>query len=60
MNGQDGVVDQARNILSRAEDALPCLAIYRYRARARANSVFEGRLPGPQGLPFLFDKAEEK
>ena len=55
MNGQDGVVDQARNILSHAEDALPCPAIYRYRARARAKSVFEGRLPGPQGLPLLFD-----
>ena len=60
MNGQDGVVDLARNILFRAEGAFPCPAIHRYRARANAKSVFEGRLPGPKGLPILFDKAEEE
>ena len=59
MNGKDGVVDLARNILSRAEEALPCRTVHRYRARANANNVFEGRLPGPRGLPILYDKAEE-
>lgn len=50
-----GVVKEARNILYDAEDALPCPTIHRYRARVRANSVFEGRIRGPQGLPFLFN-----
>ena len=51
-----GVVDDARGILRDAEDALPCPSIQRYRARARADSVFEGRVRGPQGLPFLYDE----
>ncbi len=52
---KDGVVDHARQILQDAEDSLPCPAIQRYRARVRADSVFEGRIRGPSGLPFLFD-----
>ena len=52
---QDGVVDHARQILRDAEDSLPCPAIQRYRARVSADSVFEGRIRGPSGLPFLFD-----
>ncbi len=51
-----GVVEDARRILRDAEDALPCRSIQRYRARARADSVFEGRVRGPQGLPFLYDQ----
>ena len=50
-----GVVDHARSILLDAEDSLPCPAIQRYRAKVRADSVFEGRIRGPNGLPFLFD-----
>lgn len=50
-----GILEVARKILHNAEDALPCPAIHRYRARVRANSVFEGRIRGPQGLPFLFN-----
>ena len=60
MNGQDGVVDLARNILLRSGEALPCRTVHRYRALANANNVFEGRLPGPRGLPILFDNEEEK
>lgn len=47
------VVKEARNILYDAEDALPCPTIHRYRARVRAESLFEGRIR--QGLPFLFN-----
>ena len=51
-----GVVDAARDALRDAEDALPCRAIRRYRARVRAEALFEGRIRGPRGLPFLFDE----
>ena len=49
-----GVVDHARSILTDAADSLPCPAIHRYKARAGADSLFEGRIRGPQGLPGLF------
>lgn len=53
-DSRDGVVDHARNILHDAEDSMPCPAIYRYRARVNAEGLFEGRLRGNKGLPFLF------
>ncbi|MCY4619167.1 MAG: type I-E CRISPR-associated protein Cse1/CasA [Chloroflexi bacterium] len=49
-----GVVDSARELLRDACDTLPCRTIHRYRARTRAESLFEGRLRGNNGLPFLF------
>ena len=55
-NGKDGVVDHAVNLLHAAEAALPCLSIHRYKARARADGVFWGRLCGANGLPELFDQ----
>lgn len=54
MNGSDGVVDRARDLLREAEDTLPCPQIHRYRARVNADSLFEGRLRGNSGLPSLF------
>ena len=54
MNGEDGVIDHARGILHDAEDSLPCPAMYRYRARVNAEGLFEGRIRGNNGLPFLF------
>ena len=54
MNGRDGVVDHARRLLHTAEDTLPCLGIYRYRARVSAEELFEGGLRASSGLPFLF------
>ncbi|MCY4438164.1 MAG: type I-E CRISPR-associated protein Cse1/CasA [Chloroflexi bacterium] len=54
MNRRDGVVDHARNILSAAIDSLPCPAIHRFKARANAEALFEGRIRGNRGLPFLF------
>lgn len=60
MNGQDGVVDHARALLSEASDSLPCPAIHRYRARVNAEGLFEGRLRGNSGLPFLFDRDREE
>lgn len=48
------VIVKARYILRRAEDTLPCPAIHGYRARVAAESLFEGRLRGSQGLPFLY------
>ena len=48
------VVDNARSLLREATDTLPCRAIHRYRARTRAESLFEIRLRGSNGLPQLF------
>ena len=53
-NNRDGVVDHARSILHNAEASLPSPAMYRYRARVNAEGLFEGRLRGNAGLPFLF------
>ena len=54
MNGDDGVVDHARSLLSEAVETLPCPRIHRYRARVNAENLFEGRLRGNSGLPLLF------
>ena len=56
-NDKDGVVDHARALLYDAEDTLPCPAIHRYKARVNAEGLFEGRIRGNNGLPFLFDQA---
>ena len=56
----DGVVDHARTILHAAEDGLPCSTSHRYKARAQARNLFEGRIRGPKGLPFLFQNADEE
>lgn len=60
MNGTDGVVDHARNVLHAAEDGLPCSTSHRYKARAQARNLFEGRIRGPKGLPFLFQNTDEE
>ena len=60
MNGQDGIIDHARNILHNATDSLPCPAIHRYRARVNAVGLFEGRIRGNSGLPFLFANSAEE
>ena len=49
-----GVVDHARGILSEATDSLPCPSIHRFKALAGAEGLFEGRIRGNAGLPFLF------
>ena len=54
INGENGVVDHARRILSEAIGSLPCPVIHRYRARVRAEGLFEGRIRGNSGLPDLF------
>ena len=59
LNNEDGVVNRARSVLQDAIEALPCPAIHRYRARANAESLFEGRIRGPQGLPFLFANTDQ-
>ncbi len=51
---EDGVVDHARRILNDAIDSLPCQSILRHKARAAAEGLFEGRIRGNGGLPFLF------
>ena len=56
MNDKDGVLDRARKILSDAIDSLPCPEIERYKARVGAEGLFEGRIRGNNGLPFLFTK----
>ena len=52
------VIDDARELLHQAEDALPCPAIKRYRARVRADSVFEGRIRSNNGFPELYPREE--
>lgn len=59
MHEERGVVTRARRILREAKEGLPCPAIYRYRARANAESLFEGRIRGPQGLAFLFADTDQ-
>ena len=56
---QNFVIVHARGILRRAEDSIPCPAVHRYRARAAAEGLFEGRLRGSKGLPFLFLSEKE-
>ncbi len=60
MNGRDGIVDHARRTLHAAEDSLPCPTIHRYRARVNAEGLFEGRIRGAKGLPFLFDEGQKE
>ena len=63
MNDDDGVVDKARNVLRDASDSVSCSTIRRYKARVSAEGLFEVRIRGNNGLPFLFytknDKNEE-
>ena len=54
------VVDHARGLLHDAADSLPCPAIHRYKAEVNAEGLFEGRLRGGSGLPFLFDQQEKE
>ena len=56
----NSVVKEARRILRDATDALPCPAIHRYRARVNAEGLFEGRIRGAKGLPFLFDGGQKE
>lgn len=55
-----GLIDEARAILQQAEDTLPCPAINRYRARVRAESIFEGRIRGNNGFPELYTSEDDK
>ena len=60
MNGNNGLIDHARNLLRQAEDTLPSPAIHRYKARVNAEGLFEGRIRGRNGLPFLFDDIDRE
>ena len=60
MNDDDGVVDKARNVLRDASDSVPCSTIRRYKARVSAEGLFEGRIRGPNGLPYLFNTKNDK
>lgn len=51
------IVDHGRSLLLDATESLPCPAILKYKAEERALGLFEGRLRGNNGLPFLFDRA---
>ena len=56
----DGVCNHAQRLLRQAQHSLPCPAIQRYRARVRADSVFEGSIRGRNGLPFVFAANNEE
>ena len=57
-NWRRRLIDEARALLNQAEDTLPCPAIQRYRARVRAESVFEGRIRSSNGFPELYTSEE--
>lgn len=62
-NGNDGVIDHARELLREATESLPCPTIYRFKALVQAEDVFWGGLRSSDGLPFVFaepDKEEIK
>ena len=51
----DGVINHARKILQDAADSLPCNEMRRYKARTRAEGMFEGRIRNNNGgFPDLF------
>ena len=52
------VVNDAAAILGDATNSLPCPAIHRLKAHVLAESVFWGRIRGPNGLPELFENEE--
>lgn len=57
----DGVINHARRILHDAVDSLPCNEIRRYKARTRAEGVFEGRMRGGSaGFSALFQTVREE
>ena len=56
----DGVCNHARRLLSQAQRSLPCPVIQYYRARVRADSVFEGSMRASSGLPFVFERENDE
>ena len=56
------MISSARALLDEAVDAVPCPAIWRRRAQARATSAFHGRLRRPQSVfsdqPEIFEVQE--
>ena len=52
------VISSARLLSQQAYDSMPCSALHRYRARVRAENVFEGRMRGSNGFPELFERKE--
>lgn len=58
--GNVGVINRARSLLSDAIESLPCPAIHYYHAREAAEGLFEGRLRGNTGFPDLFVSVEEE
>ena len=51
---KNGVVNHARRLLNNAADSLPSTSIHQLKAEANAEGLFEGRIRGNSGLPFLF------
>lgn len=56
------MIRTARRLLDEAIDAVPCPAVWRYRAQARATSAFHSRLRRPQSVfsdqPEIFEVQE--
>jgi hypothetical protein len=51
------LVSAARDLLQEALADIPCRAIHRPRAQARARRLFEAQLRGKDGFPGLFSNA---
>lgn len=56
-------IDAARALLAEAVEAVPCPAVRRHRARARAFTAFDGLLRGPRSVfsdqPEIFEAQQE-
>lgn len=56
------MIDSAERLLDEALKTVPCAAIHRHRAQARAESAFQGRLRSPKSVfsdqPEIFDRKE--
>ena len=56
------MIDTAERLLEEALEAVPCTAIHRHRAQARAESAFRGRLRRAKSVfsdqPEIFDRKE--
>ena len=58
INGEDGLVDQALELLAQGQEALSCTRNRFYAAQAQSDMVFQQRLRASRGFPFLFQPAQ--
>ena len=55
MNGHNGLIDHALDILAQGQEALSCQRNRFYPAQAQSDMIFQRRLQAGSGFPFLFN-----